>query len=135
MTSRSTLAGRLVLLTVATLVAVAPLCSTVVAAPEETGEIATHGDHRMASASHEAPAEMFTNVTLRGGHHGEHCAPYSCCAAALVKTARLKQTDGTAVLTLMAETPAASRGFHALSIGTELEMPLEAAAASAPLRL
>ncbi len=135
MADQSTVAGRLVLLTLGTLVAVAPLCSTVIAAPEGSAATGIHGDHAMSPASHHAPAVKLTNVTLSGSHHGEHCAPHSCCAAALVKTARLKQADGTAVLALMAAAPTASQDSCSLASVAGPGATPEAAVAHVPLRL
>ena len=135
MTSRSTRAGRLALMAVATFVALAPLCSAVIAAPQGTEATSLHGDHAMSSASHEAPTGMLSNVAIGGSHHGEHCTPHSCCAAALVKTARLKQTDGTAVLAVRAATSNASQDSCSLVSAAGPEATPDTAVAHVPLRL
>jgi len=104
MIDRSSLAGRFALLAVAAFVALAPLCSTVIAAPAASDMVALHGDHAMSSAQRDAPLATFTNIAISGHHHGGHCTEHSCCSAALVKTARLKQSDGSAVLAVVTET-------------------------------
>ena len=135
MIDRSTPAGRFVLLAVAAFVALAPLCSAVIAAPQESGTAALHGDHAMRSAQHDAPVATFTSAALSGPRHGSHCTPHSCCAAALVKNVRLGHTDGTAVPPAVTATVAESqRGCRLASAAGPVSAP-EAAGTHAPLRL
>ena len=134
LTDRSAPAGRIVLLAVAALVALAPLCSAVVAGPEANSPTGVHGAHAMGAAQNDAPIVMLTNVTI-SGNHGEHCTPHSCCSAALVKTARLKQADGTAILAVMAGTPTASQDSCSLASVAGPGATPEAAVAQVPLRL
>jgi hypothetical protein len=135
MIDRSTLAGRFALLAVATFVALAPLCSTVAAAPAGSDMAALHGDHVMSSAHHDAPVTMFANVAISGNHHGDHCTEHSCCSAALVKTTRLKQADGTAVLAVVAQTSTKSQNSHRLVHVAGPASTPAAAVTPAPLRL
>ncbi len=135
MIDRSTLAGRFALLAVAAFVALAPLCSTITAAPAASDMAALHGDHAMSSAHHDAAMTMLTNGTIGSNYHGDHCTEHSCCNAALVKTARLKQADGTAVLAVVAETATESQNHHQLVHVAGHAATPEAAVAHAPLRL
>jgi len=135
LTDRSTPAGRLVLLTVAAFVALAPLCSIVIAAPQGSSVAALHGDHAMSSTQHDAPVAILTAATIGGAHHSEHCTPHSCCAAALVKTARLKQADGTAVLAVATTTAIESQDSCRLARVAGPAATPAAAVAHAPLRL
>jgi len=130
--NRGTSVGRLVLLTVAALVAVAPLCSAVVADPAMDS---ASGKHAMGAAQHETPMVMLTNIAISGNHHGEHCTPHSCCSAALVKITRLKQADGTAVLAVIADASSESQASCSLASATGPGATPEAAVAQVPLRL
>lgn len=135
MIDRSTPAGRFVLLAVAAFVALAPLCSTVVAAPETPGTAAMHADHAMGAAQHDAPVAVFTSAVISDHRHGEHCTAHSCCKAALVKTARLKHADGTDRLAVAVETAMESRDSCRLADVASPAATPEAAVAHAPLRL
>lgn len=132
MINRSTLVGRLVLLTAATFVALAPLCSTVIAAPEGSGVTALEGAHAMGSAQHGSPV---ATTTVSSVHHGQHCALHSCCAAGLVKTARLKNSAGTAVSAVVAQTATESADSCWIANVAGPTATTGAAGANAPLRL
>lgn len=124
--------GRFVLLTVATFVALAPLCSTVIAAPEGSGVTALEGAHAMGSAQHGSPV---ATATVSSVHHEQPCTLHSCCAAGLVQTARLKNSAGTAVSAVVAQTATESADSCWIANVAGPAATTEAAVAHAPLRL
>ena len=134
MMNRSTAAGRFVLLAVAAFVALAPLCSSVLAAPQGSDVAARYGDQAVSSAHDDSPVAAISAATI-SGNHGDHCTEHSCCSAALVKTARVKQTEGTAVLAVVTEAGTESRDSCRLANVARPAAPPEAAVAHAPLRL
>jgi hypothetical protein len=128
-------AGRLALLTLATLIVLAPLCAGIGAGVEMQGGAAVHVAHGMETAAQEAPIANLTIVTIRGDRRCEQCVPQSCCSVALVNTARLKQVDGAAVLAVMIDTQIASQNPGPLVGVARPEATPGAAVAHVPLRL
>lgn len=124
--------GRFVLLTVATFVALAPLCSTVIAAPEGSGVTALEGAHAMGSAQHGSPV---ARGTVSSVHHEQPCTLHSCCAAGLVQTARLKNSAGTAVSAVVTQTATESADSCWIANVAGPAATTGAAVAHAPLRL
>jgi len=94
----------------------------------------SHGSHAQPMASANATTSS-VEVSVVGDPTGEHCAPHSCCAEALVKRTGAEDTLGGAILTASATTDSLIGSTDQHNGGYYCGAPPRPATAPAPLRL
>lgn len=124
------------LLTVATFVALAPLCS--VAASLPGGSIATAGpaNHALRTSHHDTLMIGSLVTTSRDDSSNDRCAEYSCCATAeLANSATSRRNTATSAPAVVAAPAAVPRRAGATANSAGPTAPSHATARLVPLRL